>query len=437
MNSSFRSGFFVSVLVVLMTAIVPLFAQDAANLADLAQHRERWPAQVTLAVPVKMVITSNGRAVGSIMSPDGTTVDLVAVTPAGLQVRVMQATATIPPEQTDLWTRVHASPATNAAVVAAPPSTPAPIPTPAPISATPPPAPVPAGPSEKAADFAVSGPALKFDYEAKPRANYQKAAFRFWSPAYKDSIRGLLVLVPGTNGDGRGMADNGTWQAFAKKYRLGLVGVFFHGTEGSDYCSVSGGSGEAFFEALKQFAEKSGHPEVATARLALYGESAGGQFDYNFVLWKPERVICFVVNKGGYYDQSGSQPRSRAVPGLFILGLKDEDYRVTAINGIWNEGRGRGALWALARQPNSGHEFSRTGALARAFFDPVLKVRLPGDTLGADPAPLNPMDETKGWLGDLATFDIHDAAADSQTNRKAAWFPDQASATAWKAFVSK
>jgi hypothetical protein len=50
---------------------------------------------------------------------------------------------------------------------------------------------------------------------------------------------------------------------------------------------------------------------------------------------------------------------------------------------------------------------------------------------------MKPMQENQGWLGDLTTFDLHDASTDSGPNHNAAWFPDQNSATVWKAFVSR
>jgi pimeloyl-ACP methyl ester carboxylesterase len=35
--------------------------------------------------------------------------------------------------------------------------------------------------------------------------------------------------------------------------------------------------------------------------------SAGGQFNYEFAAWKPDRVAAFVVNKGGiYYTAKGT-----------------------------------------------------------------------------------------------------------------------------------
>jgi hypothetical protein len=407
-----------------------------------------WPAQLTLAAPVRLSIVSNGKEVGSVVSPEGTTVDLVSVSETGLIVQVMEARASVSPDQTDLWARVAAASAKANSTPTPPSPSPSRAPSPAmsPVAPSPgvspnaamPPAFAPGSPTPAAA-FATSGPPVLLDYEVTPRDNFTKAAFRFWSPAYDQPIRGVIVLVPGFSQDGRSMLGSGDWQSLARKYRLALVSCFL---QGGDYHDAMRGTGDALLEALKEFADKSSHPEVSHAPLLLYGESAGGQFNYNFTLWKPERVMTFVVNKGGYYD--GNEPDSHmcSVPGLFFLGAKDSDLRIQAITGIWTEGRKRGALWALAPQPNSGHEFSKTAPVARVFFDAVLKNRLPDESLASDDnasdstALMKPMQETQGWLGDLATHEIHDGSTDSEPNRNDAWLPDQAAATAWENFVS-
>jgi hypothetical protein len=430
-----------------------LFAQDAASAATgqssssapnptlpyLMQHRDLWPAQLTLTAPVRLSIVSNGKEVGAVVSPEGTTVDLVSVSETGLVVQVMAARASISPDQTDLWARVAAASAKANSLP--PPAPPAQTPSPAESPAAPSPALLPHAavppvfaPGATAPAPATNGPNLLLNDEVTPRDNFTKAAFRFWSPAYQQPIRGVIVLVPGFSQDGRGMIDNSAWQGLARKYRLALVSCYL---QGGDYHDAMRGTGDALLEALKEFADKASHAEVSQAPLLLYGESAGGQFNYNFTLWKPERVMAFVVNKGAYYDRDEPDSRMCSVPGLFFLGSKDSELRINAITEIWTVGRKLGALWALAPQPNSGHEFSKTPPVARVFFEGVLKNCLPDESLSSDDnALMKPMQENQGWLGDLATHQIHDGSSDIEPNRAQAWLPDQASAAAWKAFVA-
>ena len=409
-------------------------AQDATplsrpTLADLAKHHEWWPSQLILKTDVPMDIMSHGQKAGSMTASAGATVDLVSIGDTAIQIKVMSAQASVSPEQTDLWERVAALSA-KATPPAATPSPPGAATTSSPASkpvAPSPPIPPPPAQTD-------SGPPLALDFEVAPEARFTKAAFRFWSPAYKDPIRGLIVLVPGLDGDGRGMLNSPSWQALARKYRLALVACFM---QGGNYYNAPAGTGDALLEAIQNFADKSGHAEIAQAPLLLYGESAGGQFDYDFVVWKPERVMAFVVNKGGYYTQDEPDSHACATPGLFFLGKTDSELRINAITAIWTHGRKMGALWALAPQPHSGHEFSRTAPVAQAFFEGVLKNRLADDSLASgDSPPMKPMGENQGWLGDLTTFAIHDASIDSEPNRAASWLPDQNSATVWQAFVS-
>jgi hypothetical protein len=71
----------------------------------------------------------------------------------------------------------------------------------------------------------------------------------------------------------------------------------------------------------------------------------------------------------------------------------------------------------------------------------VLKARLPDDNGGLsddsnDAPTMKPMQENPGWLGNLATHEIHDDSTDSDIDRTAAWLPDESTADAWKVFVS-
>ena len=61
-------------------------------------------------------------------------------------------------------------------------------------------------------------------------------------------------------------------------------------------------------------------PKLADAPLLLWGMSAGGEFNYEFAAWKPERVVAFVVNKGNVYYTGLASDAARRVPGLLFTG---------------------------------------------------------------------------------------------------------------------
>src|SRR6188472_1821629 len=65
-----------------------------------------------------------------------------------------------------------------------------------------------------------------FDEAIPPGNNYDKAEFRLWVPA-DARVRAVLVLVPGSNGDGRPQAEDPFWQAFASKHKLAIVACRF------------------------------------------------------------------------------------------------------------------------------------------------------------------------------------------------------------------
>jgi hypothetical protein len=110
--------------------------------------------------------------------------------------------------------------------------------------------------------------------------------------------------MPGSNGDGRSQVADTVWQAFATRNQLALIGCRFTDKPHDqgfieDYVDVARGSGQALLDAPVGFAATAKRPELAGAPLLLLGMSAGGEFNYEFTNWKPERVIAFVVNKGG------------------------------------------------------------------------------------------------------------------------------------------
>ena len=182
------------------------------------------------------------------------------------------------------------------------------------------------------------------------------------------------------------MAAEPFWQEFAAAQRLAIVACRFTDKPHDqgfieEYVNVSQGSGQALLDALAVFAKQSGHAEVAGAPLVLWGMSAGGQFNYEFAAWKPERVIAFVVNKGGIYYSALVPRAARHVPALLFVGDKDLAFRTDTIVGLFAVNRRAGALWALVNEPETAHAVGRSRDLGAMFFADVLAQRLSSGTM--------------------------------------------------------
>ena len=274
--------------------------------------------------------------------------------------------------------------------------------------------------------------AATLDESAPPGNNYDKAEFRFWYPDSAGPVRAIVVLVPGSNGDGRPQVDDEFWRAFATRLNLGLVGCRFTDKQHEQmfiehYVNVSKGTGQALLDALASFARRSGHAEVADAPLLLWGMSAGGEFNYEFAAWKPERVVAFVVNKGNVYYTALASDAARRVPGLLFTGETDLEYRIQAVNGLFGINRRAGALWALTQEPGVGHAVARSRDLAAMLFEDMIAARLPG---------LKLLDEKQGFFGDLKTAAIQPVGDSKPPSTPTVWLPNERLARAWQAVVT-
>ncbi|MDR2462804.1 MAG: alpha/beta hydrolase [Verrucomicrobiales bacterium] len=259
-------------------------------------------------------------------------------------------------------------------------------------------------------------------YGAAPNA--YAAEFRLRLPAADGDLDYVLVLLPGFNGDGRGMAGDGQWQRFADKQRAAIVACKLTVSGNAPhYVRVENWAGWALLDTLKHFAEETQKPALNTAPLLLWGHSAGGGFAYNFANWKPERVAGFALVKSALNtdDPRGATPK---VPGLFIGGENDRE-RTELITKRYNSGRRRGALWCFAFEPNSGHEVGQSATLGRAFLRGVMNYRS-ASAAGGDTA----------WLGDLADHDVFPKGGNPKNNKATTWLPDEAFAEKWKTFTT-
>jgi hypothetical protein len=278
------------------------------------------------------------------------------------------------------------------------------------------------------------------DEAAAPSANYDKAEFRLWYPDKVRFIRAVLVLVPGANADGRLDVDDGFWQAFAIRHEIALIGCHFTDKPHKEsfienYANAAQGSGQALLDALTNFSRRSDHPELGNAPLLLWGMSAGGEFNYEFTAWKPERVVAFVVNKGGIYFSALLPAAARRVPGLLFVGEEDLESRKRIIAGLFALNRRAGALWALAEEPKVGHVVGRSREMAAIFFDAVLSLRVGSAATAATYGPLAQLEERSGIVGELVQKGLRPASNRPAPTDLTAWFPTERVARAWQALL--
>ena len=281
--------------------------------------------------------------------------------------------------------------------------------------------------------------AATLDLTGAPGNNYDKANFRLWIPDGAGPLRAVVVLVPGSNGDGRPQADDEFWQTFATRNRLALVGCQFTDKTHDQmfiehYVDVSKGSGQALIDALAAFALRANHPELASAPLLLWGMSAGGEFNYEFVAWKPERVLAFIVNKGNVYYTALAPQAARSVPGILFTGEKDLEFRVSTIVGLFAVNRRAGALWAYAEEPGIGHAVGRSRDIAVMLYEDMLAARLP--EAGSGSSALRPVAEGAGFYGDMKTKAFEPVKNAKAPTYPVAWLPTERLARAWQAVIS-
>lgn len=270
-----------------------------------------------------------------------------------------------------------------------------------------------------------------FDTSVPAGTNYDEAGFRLWLPERLQNVKAVLVLVPGSNGDGRDQVETPLWRELAEAEGLAIVALHMTDKMHEDmfiehYVNVAGGSGEAFLTALNALADVSGHPEIADAPLLLWGMSAGGEFNYEFALWRPERVAAFVVNKGGIYYSALASSAARKVPGLFFVGTEDLAFRNDIIRGIFSMNRRAHAQWALVEQTGIDHAVAGSDLIAADFFREVLQLRL------AEDGRLKTLDIADGYYCDPGRVECVPAATAEAPREPVSWLASETLAESWK-----
>jgi hypothetical protein len=183
---------------------------------------------------------------------------------------------------------------------------------------------------------------------------------------------------------------------------------------------------QTLLHALTHIGTQSARPELANIPLVFVGHSMGGCTAYGFSRVHGARVAGFLTMKGGCHNMS-SAATAADVPGYFLIGQLDAPHRLQNITAVFEAGRAGGAPWAVSIDAFD-HRPIMDLDLMFDWIDTVLTARLPATT----GAPLRPVIETDGWLGNRSSGAISTYACYDSDHTSAAWLPSEETALHWQ-----
>ena len=276
--------------------------------------------------------------------------------------------------------------------------------------------------------------------------------FDLWLPPGVDQLRGVIVhqhgCGPGASNAGLTAVCDLHWRELAKKWDCALLGSSYEGRAGSNcrlWCDPRKGSGARFLQALRQFAEQTGHAELSQVPWCLWGHSGGGFWASLMQTMHPERIVAVWLQSGtayGYWKAGDvEEPDLKLtvyqVPVMACPGAQERTHErfYRAWDGLHlmkTAYRRSGAPFGIAPDPNTGHECGESRYLAIPFFDSCLRLRLADDN--AAPLGLRPIDMSRSWFGSESgeVFSSDDYPGDK---RNASWLPDELFASRWSTFL--
>ena len=279
-----------------------------------------------------------------------------------------------------------------------------------------------------------------------------EANYFLWLPPGAKTIRGVIVHQHGC-GDGaeRGClaaAEDLHWRALAEKWNCALLGTSYRGGDGNcgAWADPRRGSQARFHQALRDFAERIAHPEIADAPWCLWGHSGGGWWASVLLALEPQRCVVVWLRSGSAYGSASlgehdtPPPEIPAevlrVPVMANPGVQEKDdarFKKTYANTFetFTAWRAKGALIGFAADPHASHDCGGSRYLAIPFFDACLAARLPEKS----GAPLRSMPLEKTWLAPLHGDTAQPAADFTGDKNAAVWLPNAALAKAWSEYV--
>ena len=245
-------------------------------------------------------------------------------------------------------------------------------------------------------------------------------------------VRAVIVVI--RYGLGFSLYEVPEWRKLSELVEAALLSVRFSniGPTAGGLASVNqaDGGADALFGLLQRLSQESGHSEVITAPLVIWGHSGGGGVASILAGLHPERTLAFIRYHSG--PVTGDLNVVSKVPALLVAGARDTTSPPQIAETLWKSGRSLGAPWTFAVEPEATHGDEKDLANANVLLIPwiiaVVRQRLSGDA-----STLRVVDDSSAWMGDNRTAEIAPHNAFAGGKPESSWLPDEASARAWRA----
>ena len=281
-----------------------------------------------------------------------------------------------------------------------------------------------------------AGEVIRIRLESGSSCSFADSAdYGVFIPGGDEPLNGVLVLQHGCGMERFGITRpyDLQYRAFAEKWGLAVVETALYGS-----CYVwrdpESGSAEALFNVLKEAGDSTGHPELASAPMLLFGHSAGGYWTLAMLRDYPSRILAAVCYSAAGDPQWDYPAEAAEVPVLLRHAGANDAPSVfceqTARNGF-RKLRSMDAPASIAYNEGQNHNYSYLRYMAIPFYEAAMRDRLPSKNGGA----LRPVDRSEAWLGEPDSFGIFPEKGYEGDKSGLCLFPDEQTARIWQEYV--
>ena len=281
-----------------------------------------------------------------------------------------------------------------------------------------------------------AGEVIRIRLESGSSCSFADSAdYGVFIPGGDEPLNGVLVLQHGCGMERFGITRpyDLQYRAFAEKWGLAVVETALYGS-----CYVwrdpESGSAEALFNVLKEAGDSTGHPELASAPMLLFGHSAGGYWTLAMLRDYPSRILAAVCYSAAGDPQWDYPAEAAEVPVLLRHAGANDAPSVfceqTARNGF-RRLRSMDAPASIAYNEGQNHNYSYLRYMAIPFYEAAMRDRLPSKNGGA----LRPVDRSEAWLGEPDSFGIFPEKGYEGDKSGLCLFPDEQTARIWQEYV--